>query len=209
MQFRFLAIVIFMFVPVFAVFSQTTDTLHLSIEEVIERLKADNLHIKASEYQVSRYENNRRAQKGLYMPSVDINAAYSMMSEPLELDLTPVRDAILPAYELIGGQSDLISNLTGYMASAGTMDAATYQSFADGLDQIEGGREQAMAAINDGEWVKTIQEKQFAVVDASITWPIYTGGKIRAGRFSSARREPGPDYCATHRNGWRCASVGR
>ena len=140
MQFRFLAIVIFMFVPVFVVFSQTTDTLHLSIEEVIERLKADNLHIKASEYQVSRYENNRRAQKGLYMPSVDINATYSMMSEPLELDLTPVRDAILPAYELIGGQSDLISNLTGYMASAGTMDAATYQSFADGPVPVANGR---------------------------------------------------------------------
>lgn len=180
MQFRFLAIVIFMFVPVLAAFSQTTDTLHLSIEEVIERLKADNLHIQASEYQVSRFENNRRAQKGLYLPSVDINATYSMMSEPLELDLTPVRDAILPAYELIGGQSDLISNLTGYMAQTGSLDAATYQSFADGLTQIEGGREQAMAAINDGEWVKTIQEKQFAVVDASVTWPIYTGGKIRA-----------------------------
>lgn len=165
---------------IYGVFAQPVDTLRLSIEEVVEMLKVENLHIKASEYQLYKAESERKAQKGLYMPRIDISAAYTIMSEPLQLDLTPVRDAILPAYDLIGGQTDLLSNLTDYMAATGTIDAATYQSFVNGLGQLENGQQYAMDAINNGEWIKTIQEDQFAMVDASITWPIYTGGKIRA-----------------------------
>jgi len=172
--------VVCLITSIYGVFAQSTDTLRLSIDEVVEMLMTQNLHIKASGYQVSKAENEKKAQKGLYMPRIDIGATYTIMSEPLELDLTPVRDAILPAYELIGAQNDVLSNLTGYMATTGTLDPATYQSFANGLEQIENGRQQAMGAINEGEWVKTIQDEQFAVVDASITWPIYTGGKIRA-----------------------------
>src|SRR6056297_952616 len=180
---RKIYILSFLLLPYFSVAqgdSTQKDTLKLTLEQVVERLKTDNLHIKASQHQLSRAQKEREAQKGLYYPKLDVGATFTQMSEPLELDLTPVRDAILPAYELIGGQNELLGNLTDYMASTGTLDPTTYQSFNNGLSQMEMGREGAISAINDGEWVKTIQDNQFAVVDASLTWPIYTGGKIRA-----------------------------
>jgi outer membrane protein TolC len=161
-------------------FPANNDTLKLSLEEVIELLKTDNLHIQASEYEMSRAEETRRAQKGLYFPKVELGATFTQMSEPLELDLTPVRDAILPAYDLIGGQNALLQNLTDYMGATGTLDPATYQSFSEGINQLNQGRDAAVSAINNGEWVKTIQEEQFAVVDASVLMPLYTGGKIKA-----------------------------
>ncbi|ALO14550.1 outer membrane channel protein [Salinivirga cyanobacteriivorans] len=164
------------------------DTLKLTLNQVVERLKTDNLHIKASQHQLSRAQKEREAQKGLYYPKLDVGATFTQMSEPLELDLTPVKDAILPAYELIGGQNELLGNLTDYMASTGTLDPTTYQSFNNGISQMEMGREGAVSAINDGEWVKTIQDNQFAVVDASLTWPIYTGGKIRAANKAAEAR---------------------
>lgn len=158
----------------------SNDTLALSLEEVINRLKTDNLHIQASKYEMSRAEETRKAQKGLYFPKVELGATFTQMSDPLELDLTPVRDAILPAYDLIGGQNALLQNLTDYMGATGTIDPATYQSFAEGIGELQQGREAAVSAINNGEWVKTIQDEQFAVVDASILMPLYTGGKIKA-----------------------------
>jgi outer membrane protein TolC len=161
-------------------FPANNDTLKLSLEEVIELLKTDNLHIQASEYEMSRAEETRRAQKGLYFPKVELGATFTQMSEPLELDLTPVRDAILPAYDLIGGQNALLQNLTDYMGATGTLDPATYQSFSEGINQLNQGRDAAVSAINNGEWVKTIQDEQFAVVDASVLMPLYTGGKIKA-----------------------------
>ncbi|MDA3865935.1 MAG: TolC family protein [Salinivirgaceae bacterium] len=169
--------------------SAQNDTLYLSIEEVINRLKADNLHIKAMGHRLSKAEEERKAQKGLYYPSLDLNASYTMMSNPIELDLTPVRDAILPAYELIGGQTDMLNNLTGYMANTGTLDPETYQTFSQGITDLTNGREQAVNAINNGEWEKTIMEDQFAMVDASLMWPIFTGGKIRAANKAAEARQ--------------------
>ncbi len=180
---RKISMLALLLLPYFAIAQQDTerqDTLNLTLKQVLERLKTDNLHIKASEYQLNRAQKEREAKKGLYYPKLDVGATFTQMSDPLELDLRPVRDAILPAYELIGGQNELLGNLTDYMANTGTMDPSTYQAFSDGLSQMEMGREGAISAINEGEWVKTIQDNQFAVVDASMTWPLFTGGKIRA-----------------------------
>lgn len=156
------------------------DTLELSLEAVIAKLKTDNLHIKASGYELSRAEEIRKAQKGLYYPKIELGATFTQMSDPVELDLTPVRDAILPAYDLIGGQNAVLQNITDYMGANGNLDPATYQALSDGIGNLEQGRQAAVSAINDGDWVETIQDEQFAVVDASILWPIYTGGKIKA-----------------------------
>jgi len=168
--------------------TENADTLHLTLDEVITKLKENNLHIKASEHQLARAEEKRKAQKGLYYPKLDLSANFTQMSESLELDLTPVKDAIIPAYQLIGGQTQYLQGLTDYMAATGTLDPATYSQMNQGLTDLSLNNEMAVNTINEGEWVKTIQEEQFAVVDASFTWPFFTGGKIRAANKAAEAR---------------------
>ncbi len=168
--------------------SENTDTLHLTLDEVITQLKQNNLHIKATQHQLARAEEKRSAKKGLYYPKLDLSANFTQMSEPLELDLTPVKDAILPAYQLIGGQTQYLQGLTDYMAGTGTLDQATYNQMSQSLIDLNLNNQRAVNTINEGEWVKTIQEEQFAVVDASLTWPIFTGGKIRAANKAAEAR---------------------
>lgn len=161
-----------------------TDTLYMSLEEVIAQLKESNKHIQSSAFAVEKYRKEREAQKGLYLPQIDLSANYVKMSEALELDLTSVRDAILPAYDLIGAQSALTGSLLDYMANPlnpnADLDPTTYQALTDANNQIGQGAQLARETVESGHWVETIQEDQFAVVNASLMWPLYTGGKIRA-----------------------------
>lgn len=165
-----------------------SDTLELSVAQVIEKLKADNMHIQASEYQLSKAEKERKAKKGLYYPKFDLSATFTQMSEPLELDMTPVRDAILPAYDLIGSQTDAMQSMADYLANTNNMDDQTYIAFSQNFTSMSAATDNATTAINEGEWVKTIQEEQFAAVDASMTWPLFTGGKIRAANKAAKAR---------------------
>lgn len=164
------------------------DTLSLSVSEVVDVLKSNNLSIKASELKVDAAEEMRKAQRGLYYPSLDVSASFVQMDEALTLDLSPIRDAILPSYDLIGGQTAYLKGMTDYLAATGSMDATTYAQFNQNIDALNSGKQQAVTEINAAEWEKVIQEDQFAKVDASIMWPIYTGGKIRAANKAAEAR---------------------
>ena len=126
-----------------------------------------NSHVlKQVEYLQLKKDQERRAAKGLYYPTVGIMANAVLMSDPIHLDLNPVKDAITPLYKTLGtyGKFGDIPGIPDEMATQ-----LIRQKMIAGLTEIEG-----------QNWDQVIQEKAFGVVAATMQWPVYAGGKIRA-----------------------------
>ncbi|MFA5327696.1 MAG: TolC family protein [Prolixibacteraceae bacterium] len=144
----------------------------------------NNSHVlKRANFEISEKEAERKAAFGLHAPRIFVTANAVQMADPLTLDLTPVRDAINPLYEILGkygnfsGVPNPDPNTSGVMPTL--PDNVSTQVLRTKIQE-------GQAAINAAEWDKMIQEKQFAAVNANFIWPLYTGGKINAANKASA-----------------------
>ncbi len=137
----------------------------LSFEQALDLSRQKSHVIKQADYQQQEKKQLVKAAKGLYLPKIGISAQYMAMSEDLHLDLTPVRDAIVPLYQVLGNYGNF--SMTGVPDNTATQMLRA--KMKDGLAAVEG-----------GEWDKLIQKKQFGTVNATFDWPLYVGGKIRA-----------------------------
>ena len=145
------------------------DTLQLDFKQAIELLNANNELIKASKTEVKQRKLEKKAAQGLYFPNIGLSANYVAMSEALHLDLNPVKEAISPLYQSLIAIGSFAPTVVPPVMS---------QQLQGGLQQIE-----------VGEWDKTIQKERFLLVDASVMWPVFTGGKIRAANKYALARE--------------------
>jgi len=149
-------------------FSNAQDTIAktvLSFEQALDLTRQNSHVIKQTQFLQQEKEQSKKAARGLYMPTVGLTASYMMMSDDVNLDLTPVRDAITPLYSTLSQYGKF--SITGLSDDAAT--TAVRNQLSQGLAQVQ-----------NAEWNKTIQEKNFGTVLANVQWPIYVGGKIRA-----------------------------
>ncbi|MBI9055832.1 MAG: TolC family protein [Bacteroidales bacterium] len=153
-----------------------TNLKELSFEDALQITEQNSLILKQAQQNIDQKEQEQKATLGLYMPKVSLNAQYVYMSEDINLDLTPVKDAITPIYGALGNYgvfSDVPNpdpNTSGVMPYLpdDIATAAVRQELLNGLNEI-----------NSKDWNQIIQKKQFGVVSAGFTMPLYTGGKIR------------------------------
>jgi outer membrane protein TolC len=139
--------------------------------------------LKRANFEISEKEAERKAAFGLHAPHVFVTANAVQMANPLTLDLTPVRDAINPLYEILGKYGNFSGVPNPDPNTSGVMPTLPDNVSTKILrTKIQEGQ----AAINAAEWDKMIQEKQFAAVNANFIWPLYTGGKINAANKASA-----------------------
>ncbi|MFZ4522309.1 MAG: TolC family protein [Bacteroidales bacterium] len=132
-----------------------------------------NSHVlKQVNYLQLQKDQERRAARGLYFPTIGIMANATLLSDPIHLDLNPVKDAITPLYQTLGnyGRFGDIPGISDEMATQ-----LIRQKMIAGLAQVEG-----------QEWDQVIQKRAFGVVAATVQWPLYAGGKIRAANRVSA-----------------------
>ena len=159
-----------------SVAGQTSTPLMMSFEEAYQMMEQNNPGLLRMKEQVKQKKFEQKAKRGLHLPTVSLNAEAVTMSDPLHLDLTPVRDAIVPLYNTLGTY--------GVFSGVPNPDPATNQvlpvlpdnmSTAAVRDKLlEAGQE-----IQAGDWDRMIQEKNFASVSAGFVWPIYVGSKIQ------------------------------
>ena len=117
------------------------------------------------------------AVRTLRLPQVSLSANYVMLSDDITIDMHGVKDAITPLYSALAQYGTFSGVVNPDPATSGVMpvlpdDVSTRivrEQLADGLVQVE-----------NGEWDKLIQKKQFGFVSAGFTWPLFTGGKINA-----------------------------
>ena len=79
----------------------TIPTRKLTFEQAWE-LTTQNSHVfKQVQFLKAEKTEAAWAAKGLYLPKIGVNASYMLMSEDLTLDLTDVKNAILPLYQVL------------------------------------------------------------------------------------------------------------
>jgi len=149
----------------------------LPFEEALLLMKTNNPALNQTQHLVREKEADKAIKSGLYMPQVSILATAVSMSDPMHLDLTPVRDAITPLYNTLGNYGvfsgvpnpDPTTNAIVPVLPDNVSTQAVRQQLLQGEEKIA-----------NAEWDKIIQEKNFATVNANLTWPLFTGGKISA-----------------------------
>ena len=155
----------------------------LTFGDAYERMNNNSHVLKRANFEISEKEAERKAAFGLHAPHVFVTANAVQMADPLTLDLTPVRDAINPLYEILGKYGNFSGVPNPDPKTSGVMPTLPDNVSTQVLrTKIQEGQ----AAINAAEWDKMIQEKQFASVNANFIWPLYTGGKINAANKASA-----------------------
>jgi len=160
------------FILPFVGFSQS---ISVTFSDAWQLTLLNNKGLKESESIVQMKNSEMKAKKSLYLPSVSLGASYAMMSDDIHLDLTPVRDAITPLYSALGHYGvfsgvpnpDPATNSVLPILPQDISTGAVRTQLLDGLDKIE-----------SAEWNKLIQKKQFGVITAQISYPLYAGGKI-------------------------------
>jgi len=159
---------------VFASFGQA-DTSLLTFESALQLMNDNNPAIKRIQEEIKQKEYEMKMKRGLYMPKVAVSAKAVAMSDRLHLDLTDIRDAITPIYDVLG-------NYGVFADVPYVVDATTGTTVILDQDQSTAAvRQQLLAAeekVANGDWDPTIQEKNFAFVSADLVWPVFTGGKI-------------------------------
>ncbi|MFV0593991.1 MAG: TolC family protein [Draconibacterium sp.] len=156
--------------------AQTEPSLLISFEEAYRMMEQNNPGLLRLKEQVKQKEFEQKVKRGLYLPTVSLNAQAVTMSDPLHLDLTPVRDAIVPLYNTLGTY--------GVFSGVPNPDPNTNQMLPVLPDEMstQAVREKLLAAgqeVQAGDWDQMIQEKSFATVSAGFTWPIYAGSKVQ------------------------------
>ncbi|MDP3915214.1 MAG: TolC family protein [Bacteroidota bacterium] len=166
----------------FSVNSQERTTNPLTFSDAYEQMNQNSHVLKQAGFEIREKEADRKAAFGLRAPRVFITANAVQMADPLTLDLTPVRDAINPLYEVLGKYGNFSGVPNPDPATSGVMPI-----LPDNVSTqvLRGKIKEGQAAINTAEWDKMIQEKQFAAVNANFIWPLYTGGKINAANKAS------------------------
>ncbi len=138
----------------------------LTFEQALDLTDQNSHTLKQAGYLQKQKVQEAHAATGLYFPKIGIVADYMAMSDPIHLDLTSVKDAIVPLYQTLSkyGKFGDVPGLPD--------DAAT--------QVIRGKLAQGLEGIENGDWDQMIQKKQFGVVAATFQWPVFTGGKILA-----------------------------
>ena len=138
----------------------------LSFDQALDLTYQNSHALKQAEYFRKQKDQEAKAAKSLFFPNIGITAQYVAMSDPIQLDLTGVRDAIVPLYQTLSkyGKFGDVPGLTD--------DIAT--------QVIRGKLAQGLGEVENSNWDQMIQKKQFGTVDATFQWPLFTGGKILA-----------------------------
>ena len=134
----------------------------ISFDEAVQRMKVSNEAIIAARFEEEQRVREKSAAFGLFFPKVDVKANGVKMSDPVVMDLNDIRTAMLMVQQ-------------GSLIGAGVNPAV-----ANAINQ--------QTANNLPEFKKTLVEDKFMTVDATVTQPIFTGGKIlAANRAADAR----------------------
>lgn len=189
MRLRLLSIICLFTIISGNVYSQA-NKMTLSFEEALNMSYKNNSIFRQNELLKKEKTENRKAALGLYMPQVSLSANFVHMQKDIRLDLTPVRDAITPLYDVLGNYGKfsgingmLINPATGKPSpnpnpgvNHGTINWSDSEISNVMQKKLKLGKEAVMA----GEWNQVIQDKTFGMLSANLMWPLYAGGKIRA-----------------------------
>lgn len=150
---------------------------NLTYEEALGLTLQNNHLVKQSHNKTLQMEQEMKAAWALHLPKITLSANYVFMSDNIDLDLTPVRDAITPLYNALGhyGKFGNVPN-----PDPNTNGIMPYLPDDVSTSVIRGKMLDGLNNINNANWIQMIQQKNFGMINAGFVFPLYTGGKINA-----------------------------
>lgn len=131
----------------------------LSFTMAHEEMLSNNLEIQAARKAVEAAQFELRATRGLRFPTIDFVASYTLMQRDIEIDL--------------GGAKGALSNTAHDIINKGVSSGVLSLGIAE---LVVGGLSPLLAA----DWGYTLQKRSVLMGAATITQPIYMGGRIDA-----------------------------
>ena len=169
----------------------------LSFDEATALMLSHNPALKQAGYQREEKLQAAKAARGLYLPSIGMQANYCRMQQDISLDLTPVKDAITPLYSALSS--------FGYFSGVPNPDPLTQPQMPVLPDNIStqivrGKLKEGLQSVEHGDWVPVIQKKEFAAVSANMAWPLYAGGRIRSANAAAGIEKREADEAALQKS---------
>lgn len=129
----------------------------MSFSEALRAMLNNNSMIKSEQHSVNEVYNELRATRGLAFPKVDLIGGYTLMQSDIDIDL--------------GGAKGVVTE---------SLDEAIKQGITSGIisSDIATLLTQGLSPITSLDWRYTLQKRSFGVIGATITLPIYMGGRI-------------------------------
>jgi outer membrane protein TolC len=148
-----------------------------TFEEACKQTLENHPGLRQYRYMTEEKRMEALSARSLYLPQTAILANYIFLSDDLHLDLTPVRDAITPLYQALGAY--------GSFSGVPNPDPATQQQIPVLPPELSTlamrqKMQEGLKKVEAAEWDRIIQKKEFGSIKASVSWPLYAGGRIRA-----------------------------
>ncbi|MBO7263347.1 MAG: TolC family protein [Alistipes sp.] len=129
----------------------------VSFSDALEMMLERNKAISSAQHSVDATYREYRATQGLRMPTADLVGCYTLMQHNVDIDLGGAKGVITESLEglIKGGVSD------------GVITPTIASFLTNGLSPLMG-----------TDWRYTLQNRHFGFVGATVTMPIYLGGRI-------------------------------
>ncbi|HOP08359.1 MAG TPA: TolC family protein [candidate division Zixibacteria bacterium] len=163
---------------------------NLTLGQAIRTALANNDKIRQYRAKLDQAKYSDREASGNFLPSISLQAGYNHMNDPLSIDLSPIRDAMIQMqasneveftniYQLMGGGSALSSEER----------AAYYSQYSAALDGL-------LPAF-----VETFKDQDYRTASVTLVQPLFTGGKIVAAKkAANAEKHAAEDELAKIEN---------
>jgi len=147
----------------------------LSFDQTIRMALENNDKIKQYREKFEQAKSADREALGNFLPSVTLNAGYNHVNDPLAIDLSPIRDAMIQMqannqvefsniYELLQGQPALTSE----------QRTVLYDQYSSGLEDLL------------PEFRETVKDQDYRSASLIATMPLFMGGKLHAAKKYAA-----------------------
>ena len=151
----------------------------LNLEDAINiaLMKNDIVQQYQSRLKSKEYENS--AAWGNFLPSINLKGSYTHMDDDLQIDLSPIRSAMI---QLQAGTQTELTNISNTMAgNAPLTDAQKQAIYGDAYNTLDG-------AIPS--FVETLKDQDYRSASFVGVQPLFMGGKlVAAKKYSSAEEE--------------------
>ena len=129
----------------------------VSFEDALTMTLERNRAISSAKYGVDATYSEYRATQGLRMPKADLIGCYTLLQRNIDIDLT--------------GTKGIVSESLEGLIKGGVAEGVITPPIASLLNN-------GLAPLMGADWRYTLQNRHFGFVGATVTMPIYLGGRI-------------------------------
>jgi outer membrane protein len=164
-----------------------SSVLGISLDQTIQTALENNDKIKQYAEKLEQAKYADREALGNFLPTVTLQAGYNHMNDPLSIDLSPIRDAMI---QMQASNQVEYSNIYGLMqgnpALTAEQRASLYNQYSAGLNALL------------PEFRKTLKDQNYGSATLVAVQPIFMGGKLLAAKKFAAAEKQAADFELTN-----------